>query len=36
MQDCGHATPIENGSPAGKAQKLVKRTIEETQDALIW
>jgi hypothetical protein len=27
MQDCGHATPIENRSPAGKAQ------ISETQDA---
>jgi len=24
MQDCGHATPIENHSPAGKAQKQVR------------
>ena len=36
MQDCGHATPIENASPAGKAQKLVKRTNGETNDAQIW
>jgi hypothetical protein len=35
MQDCGHATPIENRSPAGKAQKSVNRTNEETSDALI-
>jgi hypothetical protein len=28
MQDCGHATPIENHSPAGKAQKLAKRTMK--------
>jgi RNA-binding protein len=28
MQDCGHATPIENRSPAGKAQKQAKRTMK--------